>query len=53
VRPSCQHAWRIKQISKVRLYRPRAGDPDAYPRLTAALTRPIRWDIVVEQYPTR
>ncbi len=41
---------RIKRINKVRLYRPVAGEPDAYPRLTPALTRPIRWDIVAEQY---
>lgn len=41
---------RIKQINKARLYRPQAGDPDAYPRLMPALTRPIRWDIVHEQY---
>lgn len=26
------------------------GEPDAYPRLTPALTRPIRWDIVTQQY---
>jgi len=41
---------RIKRINKVRLYRPAAGEPDAYPRLAPALTRPIRWDIIAEQY---
>ena len=41
---------RIKQINKARLYRPRAGEPDAYPRLAPALTRPIRWGIIAEQY---
>jgi len=41
---------RIKQINRVRLYRPQAGQPTAYPRLTPALTRPIRWDLVTEQY---
>ena len=41
---------RIKQINKTRLYRPMAGACDAYPRLTPALTRPIRWGIVEEQY---
>ncbi len=41
---------RVKQINKTRLYRPRAGEPDAYPHLTPALTRPIRWGIVDEQY---
>ncbi len=29
---------------------PRPGEPDAYPRLQAALTRPIRWDVIAEQY---
>lgn len=41
---------RIKRINKVRLYRPAAGEPDAYQRLAPALTRPIRWDIIAEQY---
>ena len=41
---------RIKRINKVRLYVPDAGQRDAYPRLTPALTRPIRWGIVAEQY---
>jgi TnpA family transposase len=27
-----------------------AGDPDAYPWLAPALTRPIRWELVSEQY---
>ncbi|GGO99123.1 putative transposase [Wenjunlia tyrosinilytica] len=41
---------RIKRINKVKLYRPLAGDPDAYPRLTPALTRPIRWELIAQQY---
>jgi TnpA family transposase len=41
---------RIKRINKVRLYRPAAGDPDAYPRLAPALTRPIRWELIAENY---
>jgi TnpA family transposase len=41
---------RIKRINKVRLYRPAPGEPDAYPRLAPALTRPIRWDVIAEQY---
>jgi TnpA family transposase len=41
---------RIKRINKVRLYRPAAGDPGAYPRLAPALTRPIRWDIIAANY---
>lgn len=41
---------RIKPINHVKLYRPSAGDPGAYPRLTPALTRPIRWDLIAQQY---
>lgn len=41
---------RIKRINHVKLYRPAAGEPDAYPQLTPALTRPIRWDVIGEQY---
>jgi TnpA family transposase len=41
---------RIKQINRVRLYRPAAGAPDAYPLLTPALTRPIRWDLIAQSY---
>ncbi|MEU9298733.1 Tn3 family transposase [Streptomyces sp. NPDC048266] len=41
---------RIKRINKVKLYRPVAGEPDAYPNLTPALTRPIRWELVTQQY---
>ncbi|MFI5888796.1 Tn3 family transposase [Actinoplanes sp. NPDC051513] len=41
---------RIKQINKVRLYRPASGEPDVYPRLQPALTRPIRWDLIAQQY---
>jgi hypothetical protein len=33
---------RIKRINHVRLYRLASGEPDAYPRLTLALTLPIR-----------
>ncbi|WP_241838441.1 transposase [Streptomyces sp. TSRI0281] len=41
---------RIKRINKVRLYRPVADEPDAYPQLTPALTRPIRWELIAQQY---
>jgi TnpA family transposase len=41
---------RIKRINMVKLYRPAAGEPDAYPRLAPALTRPIRWDVIGQQY---
>jgi TnpA family transposase len=42
---------RIKRINKVRLYRPAAGEPGAYPRLAPAMVgRSIRWDLIAEQY---
>lgn len=41
---------RIKRINHVRLYRPATGEPDTYQRLAPALTRPIRWDLIAEQY---
>jgi len=41
---------RIKQINRVCLYRPSAGQPEAYPQLAPALTRPIRWDLIAQQY---
>lgn len=41
---------RIKQINRVKLYRPNAGEPGAYPNLAAALTRPIRWDVIDANY---
>jgi TnpA family transposase len=41
---------RIKQINKVRLYRPATGETDVYARLQPALTRPIRWDLIGQQY---
>lgn len=41
---------RIKQINRIRLYRPAAGEPDAFPNLGPALTRPIRWDIIANNY---
>jgi TnpA family transposase len=41
---------RTKRINKVNLYRPGAGEPDAYPQLRPALTRPIRWDLIASQY---
>jgi len=41
---------RLKRINKAKLYRPSAGESDAYPRLVPALTRPIRWDLIAQQY---
>ncbi|MFF5210538.1 Tn3 family transposase [Streptosporangium sp. NPDC000396] len=41
---------RIKQINKVKLYRVESGESDLYPRLTPAMTRPIRWDLIEQNY---
>ncbi|MGV9838044.1 Tn3 family transposase [Nocardia niigatensis] len=41
---------RFKQINKMKLYVPGRGEPDAYPLLGPALTRPIRWDIIENNY---
>lgn len=32
------------------MYRPTAGEPEAHPALTPAMTRPIRWDMIAQQY---
>lgn len=34
----------------MKLYRPVAGESDTWPALAPALTRPIRWDRIAEQY---
>ena len=41
---------RIKQINKIKLYQPDRGDPDAYPGLGPAMTRPIRWELIEQNY---
>jgi TnpA family transposase len=41
---------RIKQINHVRLYRPAAQDAGRFPNLRAAMTRPIRWDVIENNY---
>ncbi len=41
---------RIKRINKVKLYRPATGEPDLWPGLKPALTRPINWTKIAEQY---
>lgn len=41
---------RIKRINTVKLYRPVTGEPDVFPNLGPALTRPIRWEIIGQQY---
>ena len=41
---------RLKAIHAQKLYRPEAGQPDAYPNLQPILTRPINWELIREQY---
>jgi TnpA family transposase len=41
---------RFKQINKMKLYVPGRGDQFSYPLLGPALTRPIRWDIIENNY---
>ena len=41
---------RIKAIHKEKLYRPETGKPGEYPYLQNVLTRPIRWNLIEEQY---
>ncbi|MGW9597040.1 transposase [Streptomyces chartreusis] len=41
---------RIKQINKVKLYRPGREDEDTYERLADAMARPIRWDVIENNY---
>jgi TnpA family transposase len=41
---------RLKGLHRQKLYRPEAGRPEAYPNLHPVLTRPIRWDLIRQQY---
>lgn len=41
---------RIKQINKVKLYRVGAGQIERHPGLAPAMTRPIRWELITQQY---
>ena len=41
---------RLKAIHSQKLYRPAAGQPDAYPRLRPVLSRPIDWELIARQY---
>ena len=41
---------RLKRIHVQKLYRPQAGQPEAYPNLGLILTRPINWTLVRRQY---
>jgi TnpA family transposase len=41
---------RLKGIHRQKLARPTTGQPEAYPHLQAILTRPIRWELIRQQY---
>ena len=41
---------RLKAIHSKRLYRPQTGRPDDYPRLQPVLSKPIRWELIRQQY---
>jgi TnpA family transposase len=41
---------RLKAIGVQKLYRPEAGQAEAYPRLAPVLTRPINWQLIRQQY---
>jgi len=41
---------RIKGINRAKLYQADPGDRSLYPGLVPALTRPIRWERIAEQY---
>ncbi len=41
---------RLKGIHAQKLYRPFAGQKDAYPHLQPILSRPINWDLIRTQY---
>ncbi len=41
---------RLKRIKVQKLYRPHAGQTDAYRHLEPVMTRPINWDLIRQQY---
>jgi TnpA family transposase len=41
---------RFKQINTMKLFAPGAGSLDAYPLLRPAMARPLRWDLIAQQY---
>lgn len=41
---------RFKNIGSQKLYRPEAGMNEEYPHLQQALSRPINWDLIRQQY---
>jgi TnpA family transposase len=41
---------RLKRIKYERLYLPDTGMAGAFPHLAGVLSRPIRWDLIIQQY---
>ncbi len=41
---------RLKNLHAQKLYRPETGHPEAYPNLQPVLTRPIKWELMRQQY---
>ena len=41
---------RLKAIHSQKLYRPEPGGADAYPNLKPVLSKPIRWELIRQQY---
>ncbi|MGE5713733.1 MAG: Tn3 family transposase [Betaproteobacteria bacterium] len=41
---------RLKAINRQKLYRPQAGQSEAFPQLQPVLTRPIDWPLISQQY---
>lgn len=41
---------RLKGIHRQKLYRPQVGQTEAYPNLQRVLTRPIKWELIAQQY---
>ncbi len=41
---------RFKSIHSKKLYRAFSGKPQLYPNLQPVLTRPVRWDLIAQQY---
>ncbi len=41
---------RLKRMKVQKLYRPYVGKPDSYANLQPILTRPIKWDLIRQQY---
>jgi hypothetical protein len=48
--PGFQLLPRLKNLHAQKLYRPETGHPDDYPNLQPILTRPIKWELIRQQY---